>query len=510
MERKEQTVLISIGANGLLICLRFLLAFVSGSLALKANAWHSLADVFVLGVVYMGLFVARQKDQRYAGLIAWVENIVAIIVSVFIFWMGFELFGEAVGGETVELAYVVPSSIGAFLGVCITYFMGRYMLFVGRATGSPSLVAAGSHARMDMFCSTAVLVGLVGSVFGLVGLDKVAATIVVVFIFMAAIEIFMANIRALLSGRAEIAHEHAHGMNKSGKWVTAGVAALITVGYLGSGLYYVQPYERAVVRRLGKVLDKPLGPGLHFRLPYPFDRANMIRTSTVRQVGTQKRLLLSGDENLVEVDVAVHYRVSDPVKYLLKVAAPDTLVREAAQASVRTAVGHSRIDDLLTTGRESFLAEVRKSLQEELDKSATGIEVLGVLLLELRPPADVVDAFYDVASAREDKATYINEANSARNALVPKARGEAAEQLLEAAAYKEQKVQYATGEADRFLRKLSEYVKARDITEVRLYLEAMEKVLPGVRKFLVDGDVETGETDLWFVGKNARNLFGAK
>ncbi|NOY80762.1 MAG: FtsH protease activity modulator HflK [Kiritimatiellaeota bacterium] len=510
MERKEQTVLISIGANGLLISLRFLLAFVSGSLALKANAWHSLADVFVLGVVYIGLFVARQQDQRYAGIIAWMENIVAIFVSIFIFWMGFELFGEAVAGEAVELAYVVPSAIGAFLGVCITYFMGRYMLFVGHATGSPSLIAAGSHARMDMFCSTAVLLGLVGSIFGLVGLDKVAATIVVVFIFMAAIEIFMANVRALLSGRAELAHEHAHGLNKPGKLVTAGIAILIAAGYLGSGVYYVQPDEQAVVRRLGKILERPFGPGLHYRLPYPIDRANMVRTGTVREVGTRKRLLLSGDENLVEVDVSVHYRVSDPVKYLLKAAAPDTLVREAAQASVRNAVGHRRIDDLLTTGREDVLAEVRRTLQEELDRSDTGIEVVGVLLLELRPPEDVVDAFYDVASAREDKATYINEAHSARNALVPKARGEAAEKILAAEAYREQKVQYAAGEAGRFLSKLEEYAKARDITEVRLYLEAMEKVLPGVRKFLVDGDVETGETDLWFVGKDAGNLFGTK
>ncbi len=510
-QRKEQTILISIGANTALIFLRFLLASVSGSLALKANAWHSLADVFVLGVVYLGLVVARQKDQRYAGLIARVENIVAIIVAIFIFWMGFELFAEAVGGEAVEIAYAAPAAIGALLGVCITYFMGRYMLFVGRQTGSPSLMAGGFHARMDMFCSSAVLVGLFGSVFGLVGLDKVAATIVVVFIFLAAIEILVTNVRALASGRAEIASDHAHGSLKGpGKLVTVCLVTLAVAGYLASGLYYVQPDEMAVVRRLGKVLPGSRGPGLHYRLPYPLERVDLIKTTTIREVSTGKRLLLSGDENLVDVNVAVHYRVSAPIEYLLQVVQPDALVREAAQASVRKMVGHTRIDDLLTTGRREALDETKRTLQRELDKNVTGLEVVDVLFLELRPPADVIEAFQDVASAREDKVTYINEAYSYRNALVPRARGEAVKMVLDAQGYKLEKIRRSEGESGGFARKRSVYSRFREITETRLYLEAMEKVLPGVRKILLGGGVELGGTDLWFVGKNAGTLFESK
>ncbi|NIA06562.1 MAG: FtsH protease activity modulator HflK [Actinobacteria bacterium] len=508
-KRKEQAILISIGANALLIFLRFLLAFVSGSLAMKANAWHSLADIFVLGIVYLGLVVARQKMQ-YTGLIARIENVVAIIVGLFIFWMGFELFTEAVGGEAVELAYLVPSAIGALLGVAITYFMGRYLLFVGRETSSPSLLAAGFHARMDMFCSSAVLIGFIGSIFGLAGLDKVAATIVVVFIFLAALEILSSNVRALISGRAEITHEHAHGLKGPNKLLTAGLIGLVIAGYLGSGFYYVRPEEKAVVRRLGRVLTESRGPGLHYRLPYPFDRVNLIKTTIVRKVGTDKRLLLSGDENLVEVNIAVHYRVLDPVKYLLKVVKPDALVREAAQASIRKTVGHTRIDDLLTTGRKKVLVQTKVILQKELDRNATGLEVLDVLFLEVQPPGDVIEAFQDVASAREDKITYINEAYSYRNALVPKARGEAFQKIRSAEAYKLEKTSYAEGEADRFLKKLSEYSRSREITETRLYLEAMEKVLPGVRKFLVSGELEVGGTDLWFVGKDAGSLLGTK
>ena len=509
-KRKEQAILISIGANVLLISLRFLLAFVSGSLGMKANAWHSVADVFVLGIVYLGLIVSRQKNQRYTGLVARTENIVAIVVAFFMFWMGLDLFIESVSGEAVELAYLIPSAAGAFLGVCITYFMGRYMIFVGRETKSPSLLAAGYHARMDMFCSTAVLAGLLGSAFGLTGLDKVAATIVVVFIFLSAIEILTANVRALASGRAQIAAEHTHGLKGPGRMVKVGLVVLAAAGYFASGIYYVLPDEQAVLRRLGRVVDKAAGPGLHYRLPYPFERVDMIKTTLVRQISTNKRLLLSGDENLVNVNIAVHYRISEPVKYLLKAALPEKLLKEAAEASIRGTVGRMRIDDLLTTGRRAALSETRRSLAGQLDKNATGIEVVDVLFLELRPPEDVIDAFQDVASAREDKITYINEAYSFRNALVPKARGEAVQRLREAEAYKMEKVRHAEGEADRFIKKLSEYAKSPDITEARLYLEAMEKVLPGVRKFLVSGDVEIGGTDLWFLEKNAGALFETK
>lgn len=509
VDRKEQTILISIAANVLLIILRFVLADMSGSLALKANAWHSLADVVVLGIVYLGLVVARQKVRRYESLIARTENLVAIIVAGFILWMGVELFSEAVAGEALELAYVVPSAIGAFLGVCITYFMGRYMLFVGHETNSPSLIAGGLHARMDMFCSAAVLVGLVGSIFGLSGLDKVVAVIVVVFIFMAAIELLVSNLRALASTQAQIAAEHDHA-RRPGKRMIVGLGILVAGAYLVSGLFYVQPDESAVVRRLGRAMGEPRGPGLHYRLPFPLERVNLIKTTPVRQITTGKRLLLSGDENLVDVEMAVHYRVSDAARYLLNVSAPDALVKNAAQSSVRRTVAHMPIDSLLADGRTQALAEIKSDLQGQLNDSGSGLEVGDVLFLKLRPPEDVVDAFQDVASAREDKMTYMNEAYSYRNALVPKARGDAATTVLQAQAGKVEKTRSAEGEASRFTKKLAEYSRSPDITRTRLYLEAVEKVLPNMEKFLVGGNVKLGGTDLWFLGKDANPVIDTK
>ena len=200
----------------------------------------------------------------------------------------------------------------------------------------------------------------------------------------------------------------------------------------------------------------------------------------------------------------------DPAGYLLNLSAPDALVKVAAQACVRGTISHMRLDSLLADGRTQALAEIRRNLQAELDANRTGVEVTDVLFLKLRPPEDVLDAFQDVASAREDKMTYINEAASYRNALVPKARGDAATMVLQADAGKVEKIRYAEGEASRFTKKLAAYAKSPEITRVRLYLEAVEKVLPNMEKFLVDGNVKLGGTDLWFLGKDANPVIDTK
>ena len=503
MERKEQTVLIAIGANAVLILLRFILAGVSGSLGLRANAWHSLADIFVMGVVYLGLVIARQENKQFQGIIAKVEHIVALLVSVFIFYMGFEVFSEAIGGEAIELRYVPAAAIGAFLGVIICYFMARYTLFVGQQTNSPSLIAGGYHAKMDMFVSGAVLVGLVGSLFGMGNLDKVAAVIVVIFIFMAAIELFSTNLKALLRGTGvTVAHtEHAKGQ---GRWVTTGIIFLLIIGYAASGVYYVKWGEEALIRRYGKVVAEKIGPGLHYRWPYPIEKMDVVKVSAVRRVETNQRILLSGDTNLIKVNIAVHYQIYDSKAYLLNVANPEVLMENALRSSIRGVIGERGIDYVLTTGKDEVETSTKEKLQETLKRNRSGIQVVGLQLLDMTPPADVIDAFQDVASAREDKVTYINEAYAYRNALVPEARGEAARTMRESEAYYKEKIQYAEGEADRFLKKLTEYEKSKDITEFRLYMETMEKILPQVNKFLVSGQINTETTDLWFVGKEVK------
>lgn len=358
---------------------------------------------------------------------------------------------------------------------------------------------------MDMYCSIAVLVGLVGALFGIANLDKIAAIVVVVFIFTAAYEIFTSNFKALLSKKAlgeSPAHMHVEPIKKPKAAFIMVIIFLFLAGYLFSGIYYVSWDERGIVRRFGKVIRKEVPAGLHYRSPYPFERVDLIKVGRINRIETGSNLLLSGDTNLINVNIAVHYKISDAVQYLLKVKEPTRLIADIASSSIRQIVGEKGIDLILTTGKSEIEAATGQLLQKALDSNNAGIEVVNVQLLDMAPPKDVIEAFQDVASAREDKVTYINEARAYYNALVPEARGKAFKNLREAEAYQEEKINMARGDSSRFLQKLEEYEKSKNVTEVRLYLETMEKILPRVEKILLGENVETESTDLWLIDEN--------
>lgn len=517
MERKEQTLLIAIGANIILILLRFTLAGASGSLGLKANAWHSLADIFVSGVVYLGLVVARKGNSRFSKIITKLERIVAMFVSLFIFYMGIELFLEAIKGDQAELKYLPIAAIGAFLGVIICYFMGRYKIYVGEQTNSPSMVADGYHSKMDMYCSISVLIGLAGSLFGMASLDKIAAMVVVVFIFLSAYEIFTSNLKAFFSKETlveSLEHLHIEPHKKPKAVFLASISSLFVIGYLFSGVYYVKWDELGIVRRFGRITQEQVLPGLHYRLPYPFERIDLVKTSNIQKIETSPIIFLTGDTNLISVNATVHYNISDAVKYLLRVNDPDRLIITTTTSAIRRIVGEKGIDYLLTVGKNEVEKDAKQLLQNVLDENSSGIRIVNLQFLEMAPPKDVTEAFQDVASAREDKVTYINEAQSYRNALIPEAKGNAYKIIREAEAYKEEKINFAKGDASRFLQKLQEYEKSKDITELRLYLESMERILPKVKKFLVGSDIKIESTDLWLMDESVKgsgiNFGGAR
>ena len=253
MGRKEKTILITIVANIILIILRFFLADLSGSIGLKANAWHSFADVFVTSIVFIGLLISRYGASRFQTASKKLEHIVAIFVSIFIFDMGLEILSDALSGEVTELRYVPFVAAGAFLGVVINYFMARYKIYVGEQTGSQSMIADGYHSKMDMYCSIAVLVGIVGSLFGMPDLDKVAAIVAMVLLMISGYEIFTSNLRMLLHPEEEHSEEHHHHFHWNRKMVLYG-SLVLCVAYLLSGVYFVQMDETGVVRRFGSVI----------------------------------------------------------------------------------------------------------------------------------------------------------------------------------------------------------------------------------------------------------------
>ena len=197
--------------------------------------------------------------------------------------------------------------------------------------------------------------------------------------------------------------------------------------------------------------------------------------------------MLTGDENIVNVQFSVQYKISNPVEYLFNVVDQPALVRNAAEAAMREVIGNSQIDSAITDGKLKIQSDATQLLQQILNRYAAGIQIIAVQLQDVHPPKDVIDAFKDVASAREDKSRIINEAEAYRNELLPKARGQAAAIRNEAEAYAAKRVQTAKGEADRFSALRTEYEKAPKVMEQRLYYETVEEILSGSKeKVLMD------------------------
>ena len=276
-----------------------------------------------------------------------------------------------------------------------------------------------------------------------------------------------------------------------------GLFAVGIVFWLGTGIYTVQPGEEAVVRLVGRYYDTT-EPGLHWFWPTPIGKRDVVRVDEVRrlEIGVRgsapipdEAQMITGDQNIVDVQLLVQYNIKSSQDFLFKAVDPAGLtIKDAAETSLRQVVGQRAIDDVLTIEKEAVQEDTRLKLQELLDLYQTGIRVTEVKLLNVRPPDQVQDAFDDVVRAREDKDRIINLADAYRESQLPLARGDAARLMEAAQAFRETRVAQATGQADRFLAVLQEYRKAPDVTRQRLYLEAMEEILPGVTKFIVDAD----------------------
>ncbi|MDR1579043.1 MAG: FtsH protease activity modulator HflK [Synergistaceae bacterium] len=507
MSRKEKTVFIAIIANIALIILRFVLANISGSVGLKANAWHSFADVFVSSVVFCGLIFTRIGMERLKKTFTRAENVLAIFVSLFIFYMGVEIMADALGGDETELRYVPFAAAGAFIGVAINYFMARYKIYVGEQTGSKSLIADGYHSMMDMYCSIAVLVGLIGSLAGMNSLDKIAAIIAMVMTMTAGFEIFRDNARALLrpegadSGDVCCPHHHA---SPNGRKMYAGLCAALAAAYLLSGVFFVGMDEAGIVLRFGAVVNGSVAPGINYRLPFPFERVAIVKKDLMRKLETGVQELLTGDTNLLSVNMSVHYTVENPADFYLNVSDVNSLIRMGATAGIREIAGRRDMDYLLTEGRAEVESRAESLLQGVMDTNKTGVRIVSVQMVEASPPAQVMSSFQDLANARQDQSVYINEALAYRNTIIPQSNADAYTSVARAQSYRDEKIKTAEGDASLFAQKLGAYATAKDVTEFRLYIETMDRILPNTRKILLGGDVNIDNMELWITNNSMR------
>ena len=284
-----------------------------------------------------------------------------------------------------------------------------------------------------------------------------------------------------------------------------GIFPMIAIGlvlWLLTGTYIVGPDEVGVVQTFGKH-TRISQSGLNYHLPYPIETVQTPKVTEVKRVEIgfrtmgknqfrtigKESLMLTGDENIVDAELIVQYKIKDPVAYTFNFVKPEQTVREAAEATLRTIIGRHKIDEALTAGKFMIQEESKFLLQSILDKYETGIFVVAVQLQDVSPPKQVIAAFKDVASAKEDKNRMINQAEGYRNNVIPKARGEAQAMIREAEGFRVARIARAEGDVAKFNAMLVEYKKGKDVTRKRMYLETMEEILPNIEKYIVpDGN----------------------
>ncbi|MET0156188.1 MAG: FtsH protease activity modulator HflK [Rickettsiales bacterium] len=313
------------------------------------------------------------------------------------------------------------------------------------------------------------------------------------------------------------------GGNNGGKDKNAsfGGAALLGLAllalFVGQDMFYIiDEGHRGIVRRFGKPLEDSSGapvlkePGPHFKFPAPIDRIVKVRTDEIRKeeigfesltyvsrtgLSSQEKsrlnesLMLTGDENIIDVKLVVQWKIKDPVQYSFNVRDEygESSVKMAAESAIREVLGGMNYTDAIVgEGRTKIESEMKEELQGTLDSYHMGVLITSVDLRHIDPPEEVIDAFRDVQTAKANKETMINQAQAYSNDVLPKAGGQAERALQQAMAYKEEKINVAKGESQRFLSVYTEYVKARDVTRKRMYMETMEKMLSSMDKTLVD------------------------
>ena len=294
------------------------------------------------------------------------------------------------------------------------------------------------------------------------------------------------------------------------------ILLLLVVWIIPGTFYFVEPDEEGVVTRFGK-FDRTNSPGLHFKYPSPIEHAATPKITQIRraEIGfrtaqgrpTQsvpaESLMLTGDQNIVDINFVVQYRIMDSVQYLFNVRRPHKLIRDSAETVIRGITGSKKIDEALTTGKAEIQVLAKDKIQALLDKYKSGLQVVTIQLQAVHPPEQVADSFKDVVRAREDKERLINEAQGYRNAVIPEARGQAAQIVRVAEGYREEKIKRAEGDAKRFLQQYEEYKKAPDITRKRIYLETMEEILPNVNKVIMENKKGSNVLPILPLGKNS-------
>ena len=296
--------------------------------------------------------------------------------------------------------------------------------------------------------------------------------------------------------------------------------AVVLMVYFLTGIYIVNPGEQGVVKRFGRVIATE-GAGAHYRIPWPVDSVEVVNVSEVRRADIgmvlpehehpaflpEQLQLLTGDENIINVEAIIHYKIKDAARFLYRANfSEERLLHNAVGAALVELIGQMSVDDILTTEKIGAQAKILWKAQKVLDQYESGLDITAFNIRAIIPPAEVADAFRDVQTAKEDREQAINQARGYANSIIPEARGKAREMVSAGEAYRTEVVNRAGGDANSFDAVLVEYQKnsqmyTQDVTRYRLYLETMERILPRIKKYILKAPTDGEKVNLRFINR---------
>lgn len=506
---------------------------------------------------------APKKSRSPRG--SWIEALVAYIVSLFILYMPYEILTGIGEKKNVYIQNVWWAILGTIACIAIAYYISRFKIMVGRESDSLSLEADGQHSRMDMYTSFAVLFSIVGQMIG-IRLDPIVAVIIAVLIAITGLHLFvlslvslarktdikhmafwgwlfsladnlLGRVSKLFLGRSISLPRFKFpgpGFFKRCFTVkrTAVAASIVLAVYLLTGITVVEPDRIGVSLSFGAIKNARLEPGLHYHFPWPIGKIKKIEANHIYRVeigfrtnpdikGSISSLLwetrhskqgylkmktesisLTGDINLLDLSLVVHYRPKDAVVHHFRINQVGELIRGLTESTMREVLATHVADSLFSNNRRILQESIKRKLETDADRLVLGVDILSVYIHDLHPPLDVVSTYRDVFSAREDKAKLLNEAESRRNESLPRARAKSTLMLADAQAYEKEKKIRAEGEAEKFKLVSKAYRKAPEVTAYRLFIETLEKGLSGKSKIIADPEANRGGYRMWMFSPN--------
>ncbi len=501
MNNKVKVCLVSITVCGILAAAKYLIAISSGSMTLMADSLHSLLDMMTSSLVLLSIVVTGMEfKNRFLKLLPkLLEVIVFLTIIGLVSYFGLEIFAGLKGeAATIQTPFwVVLLSI---ISIIISHYLYRYQKKIGSEEKNVLILADAFETRMDQISSALVVLSILGFLMGM----KSENTFVLIILGFICFNIILWSIETIFliitSGKGKYkAHSDRFSSlmekafdggkvfikthQKSFKYSSSITSIAMLIIYLLSGFYTLRPGQIALVQYFGEhIRSTGSTPGLNYSFPWPVSQKTILDVDEIKRIAMTPnknrnlRYLITKDENLIDISVSMQYRISDPYKYVFMTNERKRIIEDLLEATATDTIGQFTIDDALVHSKQQVLNHIRGDLEKSIKKYDLGIHILNIQFKDNRPPREVIMAFNDVSSAREDKRTYIDKALGYKNQVLPGARGSAFQIEQQGEAFAKQIVLKSEGDATNLESIYKEYRNSPYTYKAKEFLKIIDQI----------------------------------